>query len=262
MEIISLVIIIQGILATFLLAYGTYSVISPTVQFSCIFKITYILMLMQSFIEVVCVLVYRFFYQHYYLTRVAGTIVYFLVLTNNYLNIQVLQVFAVLIPRVTPTFIFKCKVFLFVWFIVTNFHNIIGLLYGPVLPEWIIIYNPFGTILFAISSILYDNGQAIALTMLVFNTKKIKSRGNLSQDTLNSLKKMVIASMSILVFDWSSFVLFAGVMGSDVQTSSNPGNPVYSITELSTCLHGCCAVFIIQMLKNLTFSDLKKKQTK
>ncbi|KAJ3253141.1 hypothetical protein HK103_000834 [Boothiomyces macroporosus] len=140
----------------------------------------------------------------------------------------------------------------------TNFHNIIGLLYGPIMPDWIYIYNPFGTILFAVSSILYDNSQAICLTMLVFNSKKIKARGNLSLDTIKSLKKMVVTSMTILVFDWSTFVLFAGVMGSNVQTSSNPGNPVYSVTELSTCLHGCCAVFIIQMLKDLTFSDKRK----
>ncbi|KAJ3273988.1 hypothetical protein HDV01_003658 [Terramyces sp. JEL0728] len=177
-----------------------------------------------------------------------------------FLNTEILLVFSVLNENITRKKIKVFRIVIFVSVFILQLPNNLRVFCGPTIPPAINQFMASSALLMVLVIVIYDNCQALYLTLLVFWNKKAKSKGKLTKDTLNAFKRVLFTNIFILLFDWGAVLIFGYLMATYDADLTLRDFALGQISELNTSIHSCIMIFVIKELKNFTFSDARPKQ--
>ncbi|KAJ3319821.1 hypothetical protein HDV06_005871 [Boothiomyces sp. JEL0866] len=200
---------------------------------------------------------------NYYLIKFIATLTYLSGLGIFLLNIEILQVFSVLNENITAKKIKCARIFLIVYYFLTNFGLIAALFWLGNSPNYLQPFITFGGYLFLVSGVIYDNLQTFYLTILIRNNKKSRGRGQLSAKSESALVKMFLVSVSFTMFDWVGVGLYTYI--TTQRLAANFDSDYQSIKVICQFIQGTHAtgmILSLHKLSDLVFADRKVKVVK
>ncbi|KAJ3313774.1 hypothetical protein HDV04_001578 [Boothiomyces sp. JEL0838] len=214
------------------------------------FKKRLLFLLLLNLILQVINVIFGYLNGAYYFTRIASALTLLIELGIVFLDIEVLKVFAVLNEWITKKRIFYLQGFFVVWYLLWTGGQTVSIFTQPI-PHALRQYCNYGPTLWVVTGVLYDNMQAVYLTLLVYKYKNDQSKIVASQAYIN----LLITNSSVCLFDWLAAIFL--VYQLFFVTDNRIYYGILLICQSIVGLHLCGMIIVFQKLKFLAFCNKK-----